>query len=125
MLLDDEHPGADAADRELLVALDARALGPDAVAQERRKGPHRLGRALGVDLSGRPHPAHDPQLAGPGHHGLHVESLAGDRAQRPSRRHGQIELLRSTNVRSIPTAQTAISPMKTTATAKRWTGLTR
>ena len=82
VLLDDEHPGAHAADRELLVALDARALGLDRVADERQERLDGVGRALGVDLAGRAHPAHHRQLAGPGGHGLGVDPAAGGRAQR-------------------------------------------
>ena len=82
VLLDDEHAGAHAADRELLVALDARAFGRNAVTEERHERLHRLGRALGMDLSCGPHPAHHTQLAGLGGHGLGVDPAAGGRAQR-------------------------------------------
>ena len=75
MLLDDEHPGADAADRELLVTLDARALDWSHT-EEPHERIHRVGRPLGMDLSSWPHPAHDTQLAGLGRHGLGVDPSA-------------------------------------------------
>ena len=83
MLLDDEHPGADAADRELLVTLDARAFGRNGVTEERQQRLHRVGRPLGMDLSRRPHPTHDSQLAGLGDHSPGVDPIAGGRTQRP------------------------------------------
>ena len=87
VLLDDEHPGADAADRELLVALDTRALGRNVITEERDERPHRIRRALGMDLPRQSHPAHDRQLARLGDHGVRVDPIAGRRAQRlvPSR----------------------------------------
>jgi hypothetical protein len=82
MLLDDEHPGAHAADRELLVTLDARGFGRNVATEQRQQRLHRIGRPLGMDLSRRPHPAHDRQLAGLGDHGLGVHRPAGGRTQR-------------------------------------------
>ncbi len=83
MLLDDEHPGTHAADRELLVTLDAHALSRDVIAEETHERLDRVGRPLGMDLSRRPHPPHDAQLARLRGHGLGVDRVAGSGAQRP------------------------------------------
>jgi hypothetical protein len=83
VLLDDEDSGTHAADRELLVALDARALGRNGVTEERHERLQRFGRAFAVNLAAGPHPAHDTQLARPGGHGLGVDPAAGGSAQRP------------------------------------------
>ena len=84
VLLDDEHPGAHTADRELLVALDARAFGGDVVTEEGHERLERMKRALAMELPGGPHPAHDAELAGLRGDGLGVDRAAGSRAQRPA-----------------------------------------
>jgi hypothetical protein len=86
MLLNDEHPGAHAADRELLVALDAHAFARHGVTEERHERLHRVGRALAMELSGGPHPAQDPQLAGFGSHSPSIDPAARGNAQRQGTR---------------------------------------
>src|SRR3954462_11827011 len=72
VLLDDEDTGADATDRELLVALDAHALTRNRVTDERHERLQRVGRTLGMDLAGRPHPPEAAQLARLGGHDRRV-----------------------------------------------------
>ena len=63
--------------------VDARAFAWNPVSEERHELAHRVGRALGMDLAGGPHPAHDTQIAGLGDHGLGSDAAAGGRPQRP------------------------------------------
>ena len=93
MLLHDEDAGRDAADRELLVALDARAFALGDVADERDQRVDRVGQPFGMDLPRRAHPAEDSELMRLGHHRVGIELAAGGAAQGPlarGRRHGPL-----------------------------------
>jgi hypothetical protein len=80
MLLHDEHPGAHAADRELLVSLDTGVVNSNVAAKRAQKRLDGSRLALGMDLASRPHPTHEPEFAGGGGNRVGVDGAGGESA---------------------------------------------